>query len=164
MTARKAILAAFANLSLNKKNQEFNIPQIVKEAKVARSTFYYYFKSKDELFVENMGGLFKVFENTIIHGQNDENQKEWFEHLWENRALARRLLNGNSGKKFLDALKNNIYCAFVSNAKHEKANAKILASMISGAIYSILIDWLTGNTDCQINDIIYSINKLRNLT
>lgn len=52
--ARQALLDAFAELALTRRYQEFGTGLIAVRANVGRSTFYYHFKAKDDLSVQNL--------------------------------------------------------------------------------------------------------------
>ena len=52
--ARRALLDAFAELALSRRYQEIGVGLIAGRAAVARSTFYYHFRTKDELLLQNL--------------------------------------------------------------------------------------------------------------
>jgi AcrR family transcriptional regulator len=67
--ARTAILEATERLLQDRTLDELNVAEILEEAGISRATFYFYFASKDDVFISLldtfMGGLVARFEEII---------------------------------------------------------------------------------------------------
>lgn len=67
-SARVAIVDAFSRLVLSTRRLRPPVAQLLREANVARSTFYEHFDSRDTVLVEAMRGPLSVLAEAITNG------------------------------------------------------------------------------------------------
>src|SRR5271165_157626 len=67
--ARSAVLQAFAELIGAKQYEEIAIGEIIRRARVSRSTFYEHFSGKQGLLTQSIAGPFKILADGLLHAQ-----------------------------------------------------------------------------------------------
>lgn len=101
--ARVAIVDAFNRLVLSTRRLRPPVAQLLREASVARSTFYEHFDSRDTVLVEAMRGPLSVLAEAITSG--DANRlTPLLEHFWENRPGAREMMSSTLVPRIVRAL------------------------------------------------------------
>jgi len=92
-----AICSAFNQLVLTREFDLIRIEDILATAKVARSTFYQHFRSKDDVLCAVMGA--HILEPLARAGLRKDPSAELLmvaEHVWDNRPLARQIFWGST--------------------------------------------------------------------
>lgn len=153
--ARRALLDAFAELALSRRYQEFGVGLIVRKANVARSTFYYHFKVKDELLIQNLMPMLSALARLVVDGEPTQELEYWVTHIWEHRSRARRLFDGPTGRKIADALARELQSALTAVTGHPSGSSmsSLLAEQIAGAMLSLLRAWIIGRSAASPLDV-----------
>jgi AcrR family transcriptional regulator len=90
---RAALLEAFNQLFLGRRQRRIRAADLIAEAGVGRSTFYEHYSSPDELLLEALRQPFASLADAAA-GQGDPAATLWLvEHFWENRSRARDLFD-----------------------------------------------------------------------
>ena len=142
-TARRALLDAFAELALSRRYHEFGVGLIARQAKVARSTFYYHFRSKDELLLQNLAPMFAALAGMAVADGPSPEVEAWTAHVWEHRARASRMFAGATGRKIAAALASEVMRALQDHARDQAGRrlAPLLADQIAGGMLGLLQSW-----------------------
>ena len=137
--ARQALLSAFAKLALTRRYGDINVEAIVRAANVARSTFYYHFAGKDELLLDNLRPLLSALARMPFRAQATQELETWIAHVWEQRALAVRLLGGPAGAKIEAALVAGLREAFAAEIPEltQSLRRPLLAEQIAGVSHRV---------------------------
>lgn len=154
--AREALLGAFAELALSRRYGDFGVDEIVRRARVARSTFYYHFRQKDELLLQNMRPMLLAAARLPLSPALTPEAEHWVAHLWEHRAVANRIVGRPVARQLVEALAQEIRFAMRSSALDAPApgpcamgmlgegRVDLLAHQIAGSMTGLLQAWLTG--------------------
>jgi AcrR family transcriptional regulator len=142
--ARSALLSSFAELTLSRRYNEFGVGTIVRAAKVARSTFYYHFRGKDDLLLENLRPLVEAFASAPFDDCPSPSLEFWIQHIWEHRGAARQLLRDRTISRLHGAiagfLRERLETSSFSPAT--KVSSSIIAEQIAGANVALLQAWI----------------------
>ena len=144
---KKELKKALTALILEKGYDDVSVQEIIDRADVGRTSFYTYFKSKEDLLLQNLDDL----ENMFLPNQEnsaDDFSLKMFQHLQENWRLARLLL----GNKKIPLVRNyvqNILLKYYKNQYQErfgktKTEFEIEGAAVftSGALLSLTLWWL----------------------
>ena len=153
--ARQALLSAFAKLALTRRYGDINVEAIVRAANVARSTFYYHFAGKDELLLDNLRPLLSALARMPFRAQATQELETWIAHVWEQRALAVRLLGGPAGAKIEAALVAGLREAFAAEIPEltQSLRRPLLAEQIAGASLTLLKAWVSHRVSASPRDL-----------
>lgn len=141
--ARLAMLSSFAELARTRRYGEIGVSCIVRAAKVARSTFYYHFGSKDDLLLENLQPLIEVLAGAAFKAVPSLDLLHWIEHVWDNRLQAARLLKGRTGAKLHARLVQALQMRLGEIDHVEAVRAAMWSEQIAGSTMSLLHAWTT---------------------
>lgn len=154
-TARQALLDAFAGLALSRRYQEFGVAQIARQAKVARSTFYYHFASKDELLLQNLAPLFEALSRLALADAPLPEVETWIEHVWTNRTRAARMFRGATGRRMAEALSLQVRQRLQAQGRDPATTrlAPLLADQIASGMLGLLQSWTAGRSAASASEI-----------
>ena len=125
-TALEKIYNAMIKLLNEKSYSSINNSQIIKEANISRSTFYIYFKNKDQIISTICDDTFNhIFNHKLTkekhHDFSKENPDELkhiithsFYHFLEDRDLVLTILNSGASSIFLNQLRKRLKPLVVS--------------------------------------------------
>jgi len=71
--------------------EEFKTHDVIRQAAVARSTFYAHFRDKNDLLLASLGPILAVLAGACRGSAEPGELTETLEHVWENRAVGRIL-------------------------------------------------------------------------
>lgn len=154
-TARRALLEAFSRLALRRRYQDFGVGIIAAEAGVARSTFYYHFRAKDDLLLQNLKPMMAALACLPASTGPTQEVEYWVAHIWEHRATSRRLFDGSTGRKITDAMIVKLQTALRSGMPDpgEYDAVALLAVQITGSMLSLLRAWIDGRASAAPSDV-----------
>ncbi|NOX50859.1 MAG: TetR/AcrR family transcriptional regulator [Gammaproteobacteria bacterium] len=89
MDARNRILQAFRELVLSEYFDEFNTQDVIDRSGVARSTFYQYFRDKNDLLLQSLSPILSVLSDACRNTCSVDELCEVLEHIWANRQIGR---------------------------------------------------------------------------
>ena len=151
--SRRALLDAFAQLALNRRYSDFGVGAIVRSARVARSTFYYHFSSKDALLLENLQPFIAALADMPFTVQPSAELQHWVAHIWQQRRVAHRLLTGATGEKIQAALVSGLNDALAAGQAPESGRHRLLAHQIAGACLALLRAWVSHDITASSSQI-----------
>lgn len=145
---KKALTEALIQLILEKGYEYVTIQDIIDRANVGRSTFYIHYENKEQLLLDGHHNLqVKLFENS-----DDSSEPDFvylFNHLSENRLLAKAMLGKKGGNMMSEFFKNNIahkikqgYYLNFGRTQTEALQLEFLANAAATAVISLLVSWL----------------------
>ncbi len=120
LNALDRIETALASLIKNHQYSDITCTDIIKESKVSRSTFYLYFKNKDQVVTHLCDNIFNhVFSNKLTKEKHHDfsSSKEddlnhlithSFYHFLEDKELILAILNSGASSIFLQQLRKRI--------------------------------------------------------
>lgn len=154
-TARTALLGAFAELALSRRYQEVGVGLIADKAGVARSTFYYHFRAKDDLLLQNLKPMMSALARFPEAVEPTQDVSNWVAHIWEHRGRSKKIFDGSTGQKIANALALELRPAFHKETadRAESAAATLLAHQIAGSMMSLLRAWTAGRATARPSDM-----------
>lgn len=120
ISALNKIYNATAKLIKNKDYNDISISEIIKEAGISRSTFYVYFKTKDEILIQICDDIFDhIFSKSLSKEKEHDYSKSLskdlthlvehsFHHFFEDKELILAILNSSGSQIFLSKLRKRI--------------------------------------------------------
>ena len=120
LTALERIYDATAALIQREDYNKINCSTIINEAKISRSTFYFYFKSKDQVVMHVCDDIFNhIFDHHLAKEKHHDFSKEKpdnlkhmivhsFYHFSEERDFILAILNSNASAIFLSRLRKRL--------------------------------------------------------
>lgn len=119
-TALNKIYNATSELIKSKEYNKITNSEIIKTAKISRSTFYIYFKNKDQIFTHICDDIFNhIFAKNLHKEKNHDFSKEKnnelidiithsFYHFLEDKDLILSILNSGASNIFLSQLRKRL--------------------------------------------------------
>ena len=120
LSALDRIYDATAELIKNKDYNDINCSTIISTAKISRSTFYFYFKNKDQVVVHVCDDIFDhIFNHHLIKEKHHDFSKDKpdnlknmivhsFYHFLEEREFIIAILNSNASAIFMSRLRKRL--------------------------------------------------------
>jgi AcrR family transcriptional regulator len=150
--SRTALLRAFAHLVQTHCYEDIRVLDIVRQARVSRSTFYEHFRSKDSILTNSIAGPFAVLAGSIRPGADPAPLVHLLEHFWANRTLARGLFLGSIRRKTVGVLVSQIEEILRSRSNDVYGPLlipkRLAAVQIAESLLAPVIAWLLGESRC----------------
>jgi AcrR family transcriptional regulator len=136
---RDKIVAAFNRLVLSTRRPRPPIASLLREAGVARSTFYKHFDDKDSLLLEAMGGPLSLIADAAIVYERPQALAALLDHFWEQRRNGAEVLAGRFAVRLVRSLAEKI----AARAPELERNDAV---RIADTLIAMLRLWITGET------------------
>ena len=119
-SALEKIYEAVASLIKEKDYSKITNTDIIKEANISRSTFYIYFKNKDQIFIHICDDIYNhIFSHSLKKEKHHDFSKDApeelkhiiihsFYHFLEDRELILSILNSGASSIFLNQLRKRV--------------------------------------------------------
>ena len=153
---RVALREAFLGLLGERGYTSIQVSDIVEKANVARSTFYEHYKSKDDMLLESMSGIYVAMAGIVEKDFKLESLVALLHHFWENRRLARELLTvsgtlgpRNGTQHLASALEERLVAQFRVKKKRPMVPFSVAATLVVEGTMALLRDWLLGRVACR---------------
>lgn len=144
---------ALTELILEKGFENVRVQDVIDRADVGRTSFYTYFKSKEDLLLQNLDDLEGMFDSSETQSDRTSATEDFslhmFRHLKENWRLARVLL----GNRKMPVVRNHVQGIIVKYYKNRyerdwgksRSLVEIEAAAVfsAGALISLTLWWLT---------------------
>ncbi|MCL1633375.1 TetR/AcrR family transcriptional regulator [Luteimonas sp. SX5] len=154
LRTRDALQSAFALLALERRYHEIRIDDILQASGVGRSTFYEHFAGKDALLAASMEGPLSLLAGLPTGTSSAQQAAVLLEHFWDNRALARILLQGAA----LRVIRNALVLRIESGLKRSSESRlrlphRLAAHALADGMFSPIVAWLSGEASCSPADL-----------
>lgn len=138
---RGAILAAFNQLFLERRQRRIGVAAVTAQAGVGRSTFYDHFAGVDALRLAALQGPFALLAEAAAGRGEVGRLTPLLAHFWENRARARSSLTGRAGEQA-----ERLLCDLVEQRLEGELTLprRLAAEQMAGAAVRPLRAWLLG--------------------
>jgi AcrR family transcriptional regulator len=136
---REAIVNAFSRLALSTRRARPPISQLLREAGVARSTFYKHFDDRESLLLEAMSGPLLIIADAIIADHGEQSLTSLLDHFWEQRRSGGDVLAG----PFAARLARSLAQMIVDKAPELERNDAL--RIADGQIACVRL-WISGET------------------
>jgi AcrR family transcriptional regulator len=136
---RVAIVEAFNRLVLSTRRARPPVAELLREAGVARSTFYEHFDSRDSLLLAALNGPLSIMANAACGSANADALTGLLEHFWEQRRGAADVVSGRFAARLARALADLI-------AERVPALERNDAVRIADSQIAMVRLWVTGET------------------
>jgi len=146
---RRAILSAFNNLVFTREFDDIRIPDILEAADVARSTFYQYFRSKDDLLCAAMAPILQPLARAGSQAEPSLHLLAVAEHIWQNRRLGRTVFVGSTRTAIERQLAREIEPMLAEAHPVTSLPIAYIASVLAQWEIASLHEWLGGRHRCD---------------
>ena len=163
---KKAIQKSFLNILENKNITEVTVADIVKDADIARSTFYLHYADVYDLYeqivIELMDELIDRFDKLYPKGPAASNFMQLINYIVEQKELFYLLVKKNSENKLIDNLTDIFTNRVLTIEKIDKNNKKEYYEVlftVTGAI-SLFINWLMKDREMKPSELSNILNDI----
>lgn len=152
---RRALIQAFNDLVLHRRQRDIRVADVVAQAEVGRSTFYEHYGSIERLYLEALKRPFEALADAAA-GQGDEAALTFIlEHFWDQRHRARSRLTGAAGEKAQQLLVEMVEERIAGQAL--SVPTRLAAQQLAGAALAPVRSWLLGEAPCRADGLAASI-------
>jgi len=144
---KRLLTESLISLILEKGYEQISIQDILDKANIGRSTFYFHYENKDQLFLDGLHNLeVKIFEKSG-RGQS-LTLLPLFQHISQNLRLGQAILGKKSGDLFFEMLKYKLADQLIKNInprisnKLEKKIWNYHCLAAASAVLSLTQSWL----------------------
>ncbi len=168
--SRRRITEALISLMHQKPFGKISIKEVVEEAGLTRQTFYHKFESKEDVLFQYHEELFSEF----IQKLDDTKVTDWeqvvlyFFRFWQSQSDFVELLI-NNGLVFIMERQypeffRDIKRQYLGNTGYSDAETDFIFSFISGALISLMVDWVRSGEVMTTREITQLVVELLNGT
>jgi AcrR family transcriptional regulator len=150
---REALQSAFVLLALERRYHEIRIGDILTASGVGRSTFYEHFAGKDALLAASMDDALSLLAGLPTGEAGVSQVADLLAHFWDNRALARNLLQGTALRAVRSALVAQIEARLERTGGRLRLQSRLAAHALADAMLSPVLAWLRGEAPCSPADL-----------
>lgn len=173
---KKWIREAFTKLLAEKHSiEKITVADLVKEADISKTTFYYHYRDissvAQEFEDELTAALFTAIDNAYGKDPSDyaiyiKNLAEFFK---DNEKTYSLVINSFTARFFMEKLKHKMKQEFANKAdffpfSQEKGKREVQISFIANACADVVEDYMKGELSCSLDSIaeqlIETMNKL----
>ena len=139
------LLAAFQKLLLERSYSGISVRLVCSRARVARSTFYECFQSKNDILRQSIQPLFALFAACVREKRCPDRLALVLAHMHENGKLSRALLRGPTRELVISFLADDISTTGLARSPFE-------TTAVAAAQLAILETWLEAGAPADAAD------------
>lgn len=143
---RQAITDALIRLMSERRYSAIRTTDVIETAGIGRSTFYEHFQSKDALLELIVEPILMPLALAGARSGNTARLRIMLDHLWDRRALTRRLFEPPLQAKLQRRLAALIEARIASAAVHLPS---LVATGSAAAQFAMIRMWLSGEASCR---------------
>jgi AcrR family transcriptional regulator len=157
---RAAILRAFVELIFQDGFANTSVQGMVARAGIARSTFYEYFSSKEDVLRASMAQFFIVLARCVSAEEESVELTDVLGHFWENRRLTDAIFTGTPRRIIGLSLSEMIEARLHDHSGGELLLPYRLAAIhIAEAQLALVEAWLRGRAFARIEDMATALHE-----
>lgn len=138
---RRAIVEAFNDLVLKRRQRRIGVRDVVGQAGIGRSTFYDHFSSAEALHMTALARPFATLADAAA-GRGDPAETAWLlAHFWEFRSRARGTFAGRAGEQASRLLADLVEERLDENLALPR---RLAAQQLAAAALAPVRSWLLG--------------------
>lgn len=155
----QAIHRVFFAMVLERRYHEITIQDILREAGVAKSTFYEIFASKDALLASALEGPFSILASCVDQDPDIVRIEALLEHFWQNRGMARALFTGQARAKLGRALARQLDARLVRSPRRLSVPRSLAASALAELQLTAIGEWLLGRATSDAKTLAKALHQ-----
>ena len=152
-------MSAFTAIVFAKGFENVSIRQVVRDAGIARSTFYEHFCSKEDVLRACMTKFFSVVADCVIEPDQPPALGRVLDHLWSNRRLTDAIFSGHAR----NVLARNQVDLVEQKLRTESSSAilpsRLSAIMIAESQLALLESWMRGRAFCPTDQLAVALHR-----
>ncbi len=160
--AKVAVLRAFAELVGTMQYDEIAVTEIIRRARVSRSSFYEHFTGKLDLLICSITGPFKILADGSFSG-TQSTLLPLLDHFWSNRAFARGVLLGSVRQHTATVLvleiENGLKKLEIASRTKYRLPRRLLAWQLAETMLGLITAWLTGEARCSASELADGLSR-----
>jgi AcrR family transcriptional regulator len=146
---KHSILDAFVGLVLDRRYDKITASDLIAASGVGRSTFYEHFRGKDEVLLAAMEPLLLTLANAALGRASTAQVQAMLDHVWEQRAFGRVILNSRAALRVQRRLADLIGARLADGTVPPAMQAM---SAAAGQL-AMLRMWLAGEVSCPSDSL-----------
>ena len=167
---RQRLHDALLTLSIEHGYDAVTVQDVLTHSETARSTFYAHFRDKDDLllsgFQEDEGPWFEhLFETHADEHPLGNFPHAWFEHIYQNKSLAKAFLGSSSAEMVMGHLKNLVVIEVRKLIDdHTDTDGaipnEVIVQFVVGASFNLMTWWIDHDFPYSVQEISQACNEL----
>jgi AcrR family transcriptional regulator len=134
--------------------EKVRVLDVVERSRVARSTFYEHFQSREDLLRDSMRGPLEMLAALAAPSCDLARVASFLHHFKENRELAKSLMRNPGTDALVELL------AALIAARCEFCTSEIAARAVAGAQMAVLSSWLDGNDTRSTGEVAQTLKTI----
>lgn len=154
---RAQIVACFNRLLLEGRSNRPQVAEVVREAGVARSTFYDHFDGVEALYDESLSILFGSLAKCLVGPGCRADLDWWMAHIYQNRLKGRAMLAGPAAQR-----SEALLARLLSKEMQGRPDTRLHAILIAGTVIAALGAWVSGRISCEPSEMagrLYGVSR-----
>ena len=151
--SRNAILGAFVEQLFRDGFENVSVQRIVREAGIARSTFYEHFSSKEDVLRASMARFFEVLARCVSSDGKAAELTAVVSHFWDSRRLTDAVFAPAPRRILALSLSEMIEARLRENGEKLMLPLRLAAIHLAEAQLALVEGWLRGRAFALPQDI-----------
>lgn len=163
MRTKEALNKALISLIMEKPYDKITVQNILDRANIGRATFYAHFHDKDDLLTGRGSAEFMRLIQPNLPESSVPDLLELFQHVEENKALAKALLGTGGADVVIKMLQKSFYASWLNWAEHQPSidsRPDVVAHFLTGGVMSLITWWLNEEMPIPAQEINTIFQKL----
>lgn len=159
---RRALLEAFFTLAMERRYEDIQVSDIIRQAGVGRSTFYEHFSGKNALLVTSLNGPFGILANAIQATGDVRKLTALLLHFQQNRALTRSILTGPLRPRTLGVLTKLIERRLTARGRGRRTlmvPTHLAAVQLAEGLMAPISAWVSGESNCPAEVLALALHR-----
>ncbi len=144
LSARERIVAAFNAMVLSRRREPFPVGEIIRHARVARSTFYDHFGNESALRLAALSGIMDNMADALTGRTNMSVLSGVLDHFWDHRQQVRPILLGRERARIETLLAETTMARIDQGEANDAQALRLCAAQISAASFAAIDLWVGG--------------------
>ena len=154
---RAALIGAFNQLVLSRRQRKIRVADIVAEAGVGRSTFYDHYAGAEDIHMAALARPFAMLADAAAGRGDAERLAGLLAHFWENRQRARETLAGRLGDKTARLLAAMVEDRLAAEDTALAIPVRLAARQLADAALAPIRGWLAAEAPCPADTLAASL-------
>lgn len=145
---RGALIAAFNQLVLQRRQRRIRVTDIAEQANVGRSTFYEHFGGADEILLEALSRPLATLADAAAGAGDPARLSLLLAHFWDNRQRGRETLDGRLRARVARLLAEMIESRLAARDVRTIIPVRLATLQLAETALAPIRGWIAGEAPC----------------